>query len=305
VLQPTVLDMNRVIAGSVNLLRPLIGEDIELAVRLCSEPACVRADPYQVEQVIVNLAVNSRDAMPGGGQLTIAAAIVEVTERGTDIPPGSYVLLTVTDSGSGMSDEIKEHLFEPFFTTKESGKGTGLGLSTVYGIVTQTGGCIRVTSAPGRGTSFAVYLPRARSGSERACPEEGLSVHPGGSGTVLVVEDEQTVRELARRVLEQGGFKVLSASSPQEAIALAVGGERIDLLLTDVVMPGGMNGVQLGVRLARDRPGLKILHMSGYTDEDIVRLGMTDKRLNFLAKPFQPSDLLRRVGELLRASAGP
>ena len=303
VLQPAVLDMNKVIASSVNLLRPLIGEDIELAVRLCPQGVCVRADPFQIEQVIVNLVVNARDAMPGGGTLTIGAEGAEISDALDGIPPGPYVVLTVADTGSGMSDETKGHLFEPFFTTKENGRGTGLGLSTVYGIVTQTGGRIRVASSLGEGSSFAVYLPRVQPGTERACPEVTPAAPAVGSGVVLVVEDEQTVRELSRRVLEQGGYSVLVASSPREAIRVAESAPRIDLLLTDVVMPGGMNGVELGVQLQRDRPDTKILHMSGYTNEEVIRLGVTDRRMNFLAKPFQPGELLRRVGELLRGQA--
>ena len=301
VLQPAVLDMNKVIGGSVNLLRPLIGEDIELSVRLAREPALVRADPYQVEQVIVNLAVNARDAMPQGGRLSISAEVAELSRQEAGMPPGTWVVLTVTDSGSGMSAQVKEHLFEPFFTTKEDGKGTGLGLSIVYGIVTQSGGHVHVESTPGMGSSFRVSLPLARKGAERASPDDGPAARTGGSGTILVVEDEQTVRELARRVLEQGGYRVLTASSPQEALRVAEGMTRLDLLLTDVVMPGGMNGVQLGRELARSRPGLAILHMSGYTNEEAMRLGMSDKRLDFLAKPFHPGELLRRVGGLLAA----
>jgi PAS domain S-box-containing protein len=303
VLQPAVLDMNKVISSSVNLLRPLIGEDIELAVRLCPQAVCVRADPFQVEQVIVNLAVNARDAMPDGGTLTIGAESAEISEALDGIPPGPYVVLTVADTGSGMSDDTKGHLFEPFFTTKENGRGTGLGLSTVYGIVTQTGGRIRVTSSLGTGSSFAAYFPRVQPGTERACPEVTPAAPGVGSGVVLVVEDEQTVRELSRRVLEQGGYSVLVASSPREAVRVAESAPRIDLLLTDVVMPGGMNGVELGVQLQRDRPDLKVLHMSGYTNEEAIRLGVTTRRMNFLAKPFQPGQLLRRVGELLRGQA--
>jgi CheY-like chemotaxis protein len=296
--------MNKVFGGSMTLLRPLIGEDIEVAVSLAKEPALVRADPYQVEQVIVNLAVNARDAMPGGGRLCVSADIRELPAADGEIPAGGWVCLTVADTGTGMSDEVKEHLFEPFFTTKEDGKGTGLGLSTVYGIVAQTGGHIRVRSAPGTGSSFAVYLPVARASHERACPEDGPAAHPGGSGSVLVVEDEQMVRELSRRVLEQGGYSVRTASSPQEALAIAETGGPLDLLITDVVMPGGMNGVQLGRELSRRRPGLKVLHMSGYTDEEVVRMGMADRKLGFLSKPFQPSELLRRVSQLLRGETG-
>ncbi len=301
VLQPTVLDMNKVIGGSMTLLRPLIGEDVELAVSLAKEPALVRADPYQVEQVIVNLAVNARDAMPRGGRLAISAEVSPAGAPAAGGRPGGWVVLTVSDSGSGMSDQVKEHLFEPFFTTKENGKGTGLGLSTVYGIVTQAGGHIEVRSSPGMGSSFTVSLPLARAAAERTEAEEGPAKRTGGSGTVLVVEDEQTVRELARRVLEQGGYRVLTASSPREALHIAEGLQSLDLLLTDVVMPGGMNGIQLGRELARERPHLAVLHMSGYTSEEAMRMGMSDRRLDFLAKPFHPGDLLRRVGELLAA----
>ena len=301
ILQPAVLDLNRVLAGSVNLLRPLIGEDIELVVRLAPAPAAVRADPYQIDQVIINLAVNARDAMPGGGKLLLETALVEADAASVPagLPTGPYVVLRVQDNGVGMSEETLTHIFEPFFTTKEDGRGTGLGLSTVYGIVTQTGGRIEVQSALGRGSDFTAWFPRVQSTEEHSAFEEQPAPSPGGSGTVLLVEDDGVVRELARRVLEKSGYSVLCASTAREALLAAEGSAVLDLVITDVVMPGGMNGVQMGERLSRSRPDLKVLYMSGYTDDPTIHFGVAGSTLPFIGKPFQPAELLRRVGEML------
>jgi CheY-like chemotaxis protein len=310
VLRPVVFDLNDVVASSEKLLRPLIGEDIDLVVALTPGPGSVRADPYQIEQIIINLAVNARDAMPSGGRLELETAAVEIDAGdplvGPDLAPGAWVVLTVRDSGHGMSDEVKAHLFEPFFTTKENGKGTGLGLSLVYGIVSQTGGAVRVASSPGQGTVFTVYLPRV---SGAAVLEAGADAAPArrpGAGTVLVVEDEQTVRDLAVRILSDAGYRVIGATSPQEAIRIAEETpDSIDLLLTDVVMPGGINGVDLAKRIVVTRPRLEVLYMSGYTEEAAIRFGVPRGEARFLAKPFLPDDLLARVADLLEArSAG-
>jgi nitrogen-specific signal transduction histidine kinase/CheY-like chemotaxis protein len=306
ILRPEVFDLNDVVAASEKLLRPLIGEDIELVVALTPSPGFIRADPYQVEQVIVNLAVNARDAMPSGGRLVLETAAVELSPDdpavGPDLGQGSWVVLTVRDSGHGMSDEVKSRLFEPFFTTKENGKGTGLGLSTVYGIVSQTGGAIRVASEVDRGTVFTIYLPRVSGSAVLSAGHETAPRRRLGAGTVLVVEDEQTVRDLAVRILANAGYRVFGAPSPQEAIRIAEGtGGPLDLLLTDVVMPGGINGVDLANRLVVTRPRLEVLYMSGYTEEAAIRFGVPRGEARFLAKPFLPDDLLARVADLLEA----
>jgi len=308
-LRAEVFDLNDVVAASEKLLRPLIGEDIELVVALTPNPGSVRADRNQIEQVIVNLAVNARDAMPEGGRLSVETSSIELAPDdpivGPDLGPGSWVVLTIRDSGHGMSDEVKSHLFEPFFTTKEYGKGTGLGLSTVYGIVSQTGGAIRVESQPGRGTTFGIYLPRVSGSAVLDAPSQAAPHRRAGAGTVLVVEDEQTVRDLAVRILTGAGYRVFNAASPQEAIRIAeeTPGE-LDLLLTDVVMPGGINGVDLAGRLSSTRPRLEILYMSGYSEEAAIRFGVPRGASRFLAKPFLPDDLLAKVADLLEARDG-
>jgi PAS domain S-box-containing protein len=315
ILQPTVMDMNRVVPASLSLLRPLIGEDIEVAVRLVPEPLSVRADRYQLEQVLMNLAVNARDAMPGGGRLVVETAVALVDAGGravyrgaqpgfaTRLPAGletgAWVVLRVEDNGVGMSDETRAHLFEPFFTTKEEGKGSGLGLSTVYGIVSQSGGKVDVESTIGRGTSFTVCLPLVPEGAEREEEARPARAAPQGAGTVLVVEDEVDVRELARRVLERAGYRVVTAASAREALLIAEGTAVLDCIVTDVVMPGGMSGVEMGERLSRSRPGVPVLYMSGYTD-DVRFHSAGGSRLPFLAKPFQPDELLENIRDALR-----
>ena len=293
ILRPEVFDLNDVVAASEKLLRPLIGEDIELVLALTPSPGSIRADPYQVEQVIINLAVNARDAMPSGGRLCLETTAIELAADdpavGSDLGAGSWVVLRVSDSGHGMSDEVKNHLFEPFFTTKENGKGTGLGLSTVYGIVSATGGAIRVESGPGRGTAFTIYLPRVSGSTVLAAAPDAAPHRRAGAGTVLVVEDEQTVRDLAVRILADAGYRVLGAPSPQEAVRIAEETEGpLDVLLTDVVMPGGINGVDLANRLVVARPRLEVLYMSGYTEEAAIRFGVPQGEARFLAKPFLP-----------------
>jgi PAS domain S-box-containing protein len=309
VLELTVVDLNDVVTGLNGMLGRLIGEDVELAVFLAPELWSVKVDAGQLEQVIMNLAVNARDAMPVGGTLTIETSNVTFAARraladDASIPPGSYVRLAVTDTGAGIDAATQARLFEPFFTTKEKGQGTGLGLATVYGIVTQCGGHIGVESEPGVGTTFTIHLPREEGAvAARAALAPRASAHPPGRGTVLVVEDEDAVRQLAKRILQNAGYDVLVAASGLEALALLEARtDKVDLLLTDVVLPH-MSGRELGERLAIDRPDLAVLFMSGYTDDTMVRHGVLEGRTNLLGKPFTASELLRRVGSLIAATA--
>jgi len=311
VLQPRILDLDAVIRDLAPMLRRLIGEDIALHVDTAAAHGYVKADPGQIEQVIMNLVVNARDAMPNGGRLGIGTRIVRVGEdearQNAHTRPGEYVLLVITDTGTGMDPETQARIFEPFFTTKELGKGTGLGLSTVYGIVQQSGGFIEVESRTGRGTSFSVYLPRAEGEPEGGAATGGCDPHgsgaaadgaPVGHETVLLVEDEPAVRELVRKVLQRQGYTVLVAADGAEAIRLAeTRREPIQLLLTDVIMPE-MSGRELAERLIAARPGLRVLFISGYT-EDIMASGLPDARVDLLEKPFSPTVLARKVREVL------
>jgi signal transduction histidine kinase/CheY-like chemotaxis protein len=299
VLRPRPLDLNAVVEGMVGMIRRLLGEDIEVQTRLAPGLGAVLADPTQMEQVLMNLAVNARDAMPGGGRLLLETSPVELEAGSRGIRPGSYVVLTVADTGCGMDQATRARIFEPFFTTKEPGRGTGLGLATVYGIVEQSGGHIEVDSAPGQGTTFRLYFPCvAQAVSESPAGEPRLL--PRGLGTVLLVEDEPSVRNLAHRVLARSGYTVLLAGDGQQALELAQSHPGpIDLVLTDVVMPG-MSDPELVRRLADLRPGLKILYMSGYPDEDLMGRGLSGERPAVVAKPFSPAALARQVGEMLQ-----
>jgi len=302
VLAPVVLDLNGIVASMEKMLRRLIGEDVALAAVLDSNLWSVRADPGQIEQVIVNLVVNARDAMPRGGKVTIETRNVDFDDSyipmHTYVQPGEHVCLSVTDTGTGMDPQTRSRIFEPFFTTKSPGKGTGLGLSTVYGIVKQSGGSIETYSEPGRGTSFKVYLPRALE-AEKAVAREARPAPLGGSEMVLLVEDEEAVRRLARLVLEKRGYAVLEAGSAEDAQSIVAGhAGAIDLLLTDSVMPG-MSGPDLAGNLRSTRPELKVLFMSGYTDDAIVRHGLLTASEAFLQKPFTPEGLARKVREVL------
>jgi len=303
-LQPEVLDLNVVMAEMDKMLRRLIGEHIDLVAVFAPDLGRVRADPNQIEQVIVNLAVNARDAMPDGGKLTIATANVDLDETFAQAHlgsvPGSYAMLAVTDTGVGMDATVRAHLFEPFFTTKEVGKGTGLGLATVYGIVKQSGGYISVSSAPGHGSSFKIYLPRIATPAEppAGAPKGGPAP---GSETVLVVEDEPAVLTLSRRALESQGYVVLAASDADAALRVVERhGGMIHLLLTDVVMPG-LSGRELADRLSAQRPGIRVLYMSGYPGDAVVQHGTLPLGSAFLQKPFSPDGLARKVRDVLDA----
>jgi two-component system, cell cycle sensor histidine kinase and response regulator CckA len=305
-LAPKVFSLNDTVRNMDQLLRRLLGEDIELETLCRARKSCIRADSGQIEQVMMNLAVNARDAMPRGGKLTIETADVtlgpEYTSEHFDVAPGNYVLLAVSDTGVGMNSATRERIFEPFFTTKDQGKGTGLGLSTVYGIVSQSGGHIFVYSEPGIGTTFKVYMPQVD-----ATTESGIMQRPqlavGGGETVMVVEDEQGVRDLVKHILARGGYSVLTAKSAEEAVqACAEKDGEIALLLTDVVLAKG-SGREVAEKLSAMRPKMRVLFMSGYTDDAIVRHGVLDANTAFLQKPFTPDRLLSKVREVLDSNA--
>jgi len=302
IIEPRVLDVNALVLNLDRMLRRLIGEDIELVTVLAPLPLTVRAGPSQMEQLLVNLAVNSRDAMPDGGKLTIETSVVNVeVERAARTPgmvSGDCVRLVVRDTGWGMSPDTKEHAFEPFYTTKETGKGTGLGLATCYAIVKQSGGYISVESEPQAGATFEVLLPLVREAEEPARAAEATE-SPRGTETILLAEDEPMLRRIGVRVLEGQGYRVLEAANGVEALRVAAGhAGRIDLLLTDVVMPQ-MGGRELADRLRVGRPGIKVLFTSGYTNDSVVRHGVTDHSVPFLQKPFVPSSLARKVRAVL------
>jgi PAS domain S-box-containing protein len=306
VLETTFVDLSAVVGGLELMLRRMIGEDIELVAQLDPEVERVKADPGQIEQVIMNLVVNARDAMPRGGTLTIETELVDLEGLSSgdgNLPPGRYVLLAVSDTGTGMDAETRSHLFEPFFTTKGLGKGTGLGLATVYGIVKQTGGDISVVSAPGEGATFNIYLPVVEAvGPPRSEPyadSNGRRGRSRGTETILLVEDEGMIRELVHRLLVDAGYTVLDARDAGQALELwKQESDSIDLVLTDVVMPD-VGGPELVQRLAAERPDVKVLYMSGYTDQAVASRGLLDTGYAFLQKPFAPSALARKVREVL------
>jgi CheY-like chemotaxis protein/two-component sensor histidine kinase len=304
ILDLKVLDLNTLLKDLDKMLRRIIGEDIELVILLDGNLGRVKIDPGQIEQVILNLAVNARDAMPSGGKLTIETANVVLDEEYANthvgVIPGHYVRLSVTDTGLGMSQEVKEKAFEPFFTTKDKGKGTGLGLSTVYGIVRQIGGNVWVYSEPEYGTTFKIYLPRVEEELDTPHGRDETDSLPRGSETVLLVEDEPLVRDLAHRLLNQQGYNVLEAANGVQALRVAQehAGENIHLLLTDVVMPQ-MGGKELADQLKMLRPDVKVLYTSGYTDDAIVHHGVLEPGTNFLQKPFSHKTLSHKVREAL------
>ncbi len=306
VLSPKVLDLGALVTDMAPMLRRLIGEDIDLAISPAAEPVQVVIDPGQLEQVILNLVVNARDAMPDGGKLTVETDSVELDQEFVaehlGVRPGPYVLLAVSDTGIGMDEETRLRLFEPFFTTKPQGRGTGLGLATVYGVVTQSGGAIWVYSEPGKGTTFKIYLPRVEAGERAAIPQRQRAIERG-TETVLVVEDDPGVRALITGVLARHGYSVLDA--PDSTQGLLVAGQHsgsIDLLVTDVVMPGS-SGAVLAQRLRLERPGVKVLFISGYTDDAIVHHGVLEPGVAFLEKPFTPAALAAKVREVLEGRA--
>ena len=301
-LELKVVDLNAIVQDMERLLRPLIGENVDLLTNLSSHPTHTRADAGQLEQVIMNLVVNAKDAMPAGGRLTIQTdtVVIDESHRGGPqfIRPGRYVMLSVSDTGMGMDRETQSRIFEPFFTTKEKGKGTGLGLSTVYGIVKQTGGYVMVQSEPGRGTTFHIYLPLTDSATEPHAPATTDSAL-GGSETILLVEDEESVRQLVRDTLATKGYNVIEAGNGEEGItAAALHKGNIDLIITDVVMPG-LGGREMVKHLSQTYPGTKVLYLSGYTEDAILSEGSIESGTAFLQKPFTLQSLSRKVREVL------
>ena len=302
VLDVKVLDINRVVCGMEKMIGRLLGEDIEVRLILAENLGCIRADVSQLEQVLMNLCVNARDAMPDGGTLMVETGATYLNEyyirSHPDAPPGPFITLSVSDTGAGMDETTQHQIFDPFFTTKEKGKGTGLGLATVYGIVMQHGGEISVYSEIGRGTTFRIYLPQVTG---VALSQESNYVEDTASGagqTILVVEDEPQVRRIICLMLSHLGYKVIEAATPEAAIATAAGSGKLDLLLTDVIMPE-MNGRQLQEHILSIRPELKTLFMSGYTEEMMGRHGMLDTGIHFISKPFSEKLLSHKIHEVL------
>jgi CheY-like chemotaxis protein len=302
-LKPKVLDLNGIVLNLDHLLRRLMSANIEMKTVAGKDTGSIKADPGQIEQVIMNLVVNARDAMPDGGRLLIETSNVELDASYRDtvaIRPGAYVLLTVSDTGVGMSADTVAHIFEPFYTTKESGRGTGLGLSTVYGIVKQSGGYIWANSEPGKGSTFKVYLPRVDEPAEVSSSIEiPAPAARKGRETILLVEDQPEVRELARIVLADRGYSVIDTQNPQDAERQArSNGGQIHLLLTDVMMPG-ISGRELAKRITSRHPHIRVLYMSGYTNNVIAEDGLLEAGLSFLQKPFTPQTLVQKVRETL------
>jgi len=307
IITPRVLDLNELLTDIEKMLSRLVGEDVELST--IPDPALwqVQVDPGQMEQVIMNMVINARDAMPMGGKLTIETANIDMPENYfynhgiNKKQPGPYVMLAVSDTGSGMDEKIKEHIFDPFFTTKEQGKGTGLGLSTVYGIVKQNNGFVWVYSEPEQGTTFKVYLPKVEGDADSEEKQRTPVVELDGSETVLIVEDDDSLRKLARNALQRHGYRVLDAENGEDALRVSQEHEGpIDLLITDVVMPR-MGGKEAADRLLPFYPHMKVIYMSGYTDNAIVHHGVLAPGLNFLEKPFSPEGLAHKVREVIES----
>jgi len=303
-----VLDLNAILQDMEKMLRRLVKEDTEIVMVLDEDLGKIKTDPGQIEQVVLNLVLNAKDAMPNGGRLIIQTANVELSKvhlrAHIGVKPGRYVMLSVSDTGMGMSPAVKERMFEPFFTTKEVGKGTGLGLSTVYGIVKQSGGDIGVESEVGKGTTFKIYLPTVEEKIEALQPSPATTEVPKGSETILLVEDDDMVRTLARTILEMNGYKVLETANGGEALRLAQdrASEAIHLMVTDVVMPK-MNGWKLAEYLTPIHPEMKVLYMSGHVDNTIIREDLLPHESAFLQKPFSPETLLSKVREILDGPA--
>jgi CheY-like chemotaxis protein len=304
IIAPRLVDLNHLVRQTEKTLARLIGEDVRLRLTTPDGIWPVLIDPAQVNQIIMNLAVNARDAMPAGGILSIETRNLAVDQSfclaNPEARTGEYVQMTVSDTGIGMEREMLGHIFEPFFTTKGVGRGTGLGLATVYGIMSQNDGFLKVFSEPGKGTTFALFFPR--SAQEKGSQEEAAQVVAEGEGCVLLVEDELNVRQMAQLMLENSGYSVLAATSPQEALELCRQPElRIDCLLTDVIMPG-MNGVELSVAVRELRPGIGMVYMSGYTADMIAHHGVLEQGVIFVQKPFDMVGLNEKVQEAIRAS---
>ncbi|HEX2659051.1 MAG TPA: response regulator [Polyangia bacterium] len=307
--QPTeelVLDLNEMLRSLHNMIRRIVGEDVEVTLLPPAERGHVKIDPTHIEQVVMNLVVNARDAMPTGGKLTLGIRNETITQERPDpalaLQPGPYVVLSVTDTGSGMTPEVQARIFEPFYTTKEIGKGTGLGLSTVFGIAQKSGGAVAVRSQPGAGTAFAIYLPLVDGADQQPRPSVN-KVNLRGNESILLVEDDEQVRAAAFRILSRYGYRVLSARGPLEALALCESHPgKLDLLLTDVVMPG-MSGSTLAERVKGMRPDIKVLWMSGYTDDSVIRHGVASSGLAYLQKPITPVSLGTKVRSLLGGEA--
>ena len=302
-LELAVFNLNETIEDASKMLARFIGEDIDLKFLGSADLGTVKGDPAQIEQVLMNLAINARDAMPSGGRLIIETANIDLDQEYVDkhleVKPGPYVMLAVTDDGHGMDRETLDRIFEPFFTTKDKEKGTGLGLATVYGIVRQHNGHTWVYSEPGKGTTFKIYLPRVDEKAQELPAKAEGEVLPEGSETILVAEDERTVRDVVERILEGLGYKIFAADGPEEAEGVfAERGREIDLLLTDVIMPG-CSGPELYERLAAKRPSLKVLYISGYTDAAVLRNHVLDAGVSFIQKPFSPRSLAQKVREVL------
>ena len=299
-----IMDLNATIGQMRSMMSSLIGDDVELVIRTGRDPGYVKADPGQIEQVVMNLIVNARDALTQGGQVVIETSSLEINDENLadhrPVPTGSYITLSVSDTGCGIKPEIMPHIFEPFYTTKEQGRGTGLGLSIVYGIIQQSDGHIRVASEPGSGTTFTIYLPCTNGHPAKIAEGAGECIADGGSETILIAEDELLVSEFTRTMLESAGYTVLEAHNGQEAIEIAKEHNgHIDLLLTDVLMSGGTNGLELAARLSSLRPELKVLYMTGYTADLIGRNHIADLQNRLLQKPFTANALRRRIREVL------
>lgn len=306
IFQTKIIDLNSLIVNLEKMLGRLLGEDVEIKVSQSLDLKKIVADPSKIEQVIINLALNAREAMPEGGKLIITMANVELDEQYTrehiDVKPGQYVILAISDTGYGMDEKTLEHIFEPFFTTKETGKGTGLGLATVYGIVKQSGGHIWVYSEPNHGTMFKIYFPQAVEANGVQVKTDELDQSPRGTETVLLAEDEDLVMNLATRVLREKGYSVIKASNGEEALQIAHTYKgKIDLLLTDVVMPR-ISGRALANKIGLVRPDIKILFISGYTGDAIAHRGILEPGTAFLEKPFTPASLALKVREVLDSS---
>jgi len=303
-LVPVVLNLNEIVNRTEKMLSRMIGDDVELICVLAADVGMIKADPGQLEQVLMNLVINARDAMPEGGKIVVATSNADIDEmyasQHPSFAPGKYVMLSVSDTGTGMENETQSHIFEPFFSTKPAGQGTGLGLSTVFGIVRQSGGAIAVHSEPGEGATFRTYFPRCDESPSVLQLAKG-SVVRGGNETILLVDDADPLRELTRHLLEDCGYTVLNSGDPAEALRIAARHSGpIPLLITDMMMPG-FSGTVLAARLAESRPEIKVLYASGYIDQSTIQSGVRGEDYSIIEKPFSRNDLLRNVRELLDA----